>query len=58
MAVIERVPDVVFKTRVRDESVGGSNPYRWQDKTTQGISSVARRWWCSPCPVLSPHLLL
>jgi peroxiredoxin len=37
MAVIERVPDVVFKTRVRDESVGGSNPYRWQDLTTQEI---------------------
>jgi peroxiredoxin len=25
------VPAVVFKTRVRDESVGGPNPYRWQD---------------------------
>lgn len=25
------VPAVVFKTRVRDESVGGSNPFRWQD---------------------------
>lgn len=37
MSVIERVPDVVFKTRVRDESVGGSNPYRWQDLTTQEI---------------------
>ena len=37
MAVIQRVPDVVFKTRVRDESVGGSNPYRWQDLTTQDI---------------------
>ncbi len=37
MAVLERVPDVVFKTRVRDESVGGSNPFRWQDVTTQEI---------------------
>ncbi len=26
-----RVPEVTFKTRVRDESVGGDNPYRWQD---------------------------
>ena len=34
---IERVPDVVFKTRVRDESVEGSNPYRWQDTTTLDI---------------------
>ena len=29
-----RVPDVIFKTRVRDESVGGDNPFRWQDMTT------------------------
>jgi peroxiredoxin len=37
MAVIEQVPSVVFKTRVRDESVPGPNPYRWQDKTTEEI---------------------
>ena len=29
-----KVPDVVFKTRVRDESVEGPNPFRWQDRTT------------------------
>ncbi len=34
---LERVPDVVFKTRVRDESVGGDNPFRWQDRTTQEL---------------------
>ena len=28
------IPDVTFKTRVRDEAVGGPNPYRWADKTT------------------------
>jgi len=37
MPTIETVPDVVFKTRVRDESVEGSNPYRWQDTTTKEI---------------------
>lgn len=37
MAVIERVPDVVFKTRVRDESVEGPNPFRWQDVTAQEL---------------------
>lgn len=31
------VPDAVFKTRVRDESVPGENPYRWEDKTTADI---------------------
>jgi len=31
------VPDVVFKTRVRDESVGGANPFRWQERTTDEI---------------------
>ena len=25
------VPDVIFKTRVRDESVEGENPFRWAD---------------------------
>ena len=30
----EEVPTVTFKTRVRDESIEGSNPYRWQDVTT------------------------
>jgi thioredoxin-dependent peroxiredoxin len=33
-----RVPqDVVFKTRVRDESLGGDNPFRWQDVTTAQV---------------------
>ena len=31
----ETIPNVVFKTRVRDESVVGPNPYRWQDVTTK-----------------------
>ena len=33
----ESVPNVVFKTRVRDESIGGDNPFRWEDKTTDDI---------------------
>jgi len=37
MAAVEKVPQVVFKTRVRDESVEGPNPYRWQDLTTDEI---------------------
>ena len=28
------LPNVTFKTRVRDESIGGDNPFRWQDVTT------------------------
>ena len=31
------VPDVIFKTRVRDESVGGENPFRWQDVSSDDI---------------------
>jgi peroxiredoxin len=31
------VPNVTFKTRVRDESVEGPNPYRWQDLTSAEI---------------------
>jgi peroxiredoxin len=28
------VPSVVFKTRVRDDSIEGDNPYRWEDVTS------------------------
>jgi peroxiredoxin len=31
------VPEVTFKTRVRDESIGGDNPFRWQDVTSDEI---------------------
>ncbi len=29
-----KLPDVTFHTRVRDEAIGGPNPFRWEDKTT------------------------
>ena len=25
------IPNVIFKTRVRDESIAGDNPFRWAD---------------------------
>ncbi|MBL4807797.1 MAG: peroxiredoxin [Rhodobacteraceae bacterium] len=28
------LPNITFHTRVRDESIGGDNPFRWQDVTT------------------------
>lgn len=34
MKVGDKLPEVEFPTRVRDESVGGPNPYRWQKMTT------------------------
>ncbi|KAA2317242.1 peroxiredoxin [Pseudooceanicola sediminis] len=29
-----KLPDLTFRTRIRDESIEGSNPFRWQDMTT------------------------
>lgn len=31
------LPVVDFKTRVRDESIGGPNPYRWQDVSSYDL---------------------
>ncbi|MCO5732102.1 peroxiredoxin [Rhizobium sp. SSA_523] len=31
MLIGRKVPDVVFRTRVRDDSIAGPNPFRWQD---------------------------
>ena len=28
------LPNVTFKIRIRDETIGGPNPYRWEDVTT------------------------
>jgi len=36
------VPSVTFKTRVRDESIGGPNPYRWQDVTSWDLFAGKR----------------
>lgn len=36
------VPHTIFKTRVRDESIGGENPYRWQDVSSAEIFSGKR----------------
>ena len=33
----DKVPESLFKTRVRDESIGGENPFRWQDLTTDDV---------------------
>ncbi|WP_245725230.1 peroxiredoxin [Nitrosomonas halophila] len=35
--MIRQVPEVLFKTRVRDQSIGGDNPFRWQDVTSSDI---------------------
>jgi peroxiredoxin len=34
MLIGRKVPDVTFRTRVRDEAIEGSNPFRWQDVTS------------------------
>lgn len=31
---MKTIPNVTFQTRVRDESIGGDNPFRWQEMTT------------------------
>jgi len=37
-----QIPDVTLKTRVRDESVGGPNPFRWQDRQTGDLFGKGR----------------
>ena len=33
----QTVPDVTFKTRVRNDAIGGPNPYEWKDLTSAEI---------------------
>lgn len=39
---ITQVPDVTFKTRIRDETIEGDNPFKWQDLTSDDIFSNKR----------------
>ena len=32
--MIKIIPDVKFQTRVRDDSLGGDNPFKWEEKTS------------------------
>ena len=41
-------PDVIFKTRVRDESIGGDNPFRWQDLPSREVFAGKRIVLFSP----------
>ncbi|GHC75073.1 peroxiredoxin [Limoniibacter endophyticus] len=34
MLVGRKVPEVTFRTRVRDDSIEGPNPFRWENKTS------------------------
>lgn len=36
------LPKVTFHTRVRDEAVGGENPFRWEDRTTDDFFAGKR----------------
>jgi peroxiredoxin len=36
-ALPERVPDVVFHTRMRNDALGGPNPYEWRDVTSAEV---------------------
>ena len=33
----QSVPNITFKTRVRDENIEGPNPFRWQDVNSDEI---------------------
>jgi len=39
MSTGKTVPQITFKYRVRDVSIGGDNPFRWQDVTSDEIFS-------------------
>ena len=38
----KKVPDVIFKTRIRDGSVGGDNPFRWEERSSGSYFSNKR----------------
>ena len=35
----KRIPETIFNVRVRDDSVGGDNPYKWENISSNDIFS-------------------
>ena len=33
----DTIPNIIFKARVRDEKIGGSNPFDWKDVSTSDL---------------------
>ena len=48
------VPAVTFKTRVRDDSIENTNPYRWQDVTSYDYFAGKRVILCSRPGAFTP----
>lgn len=38
----DRVPDVIFKARVRDDKIGGENPFTWKDVRSSDLFAKKR----------------
>jgi len=43
----DQVPEVTFKTRVRDDSIEGPNPVRWENKTSRDLFAARNVVVCS-----------
>ena len=33
----KKIPETIFNVRVRDDSIGGDNPYKWQDVSSKDL---------------------
>src|SRR5689334_16499871 len=43
MLLGKTIPSVTFKTRVRDESLSGDNPFKWKEVNSSEIFSLGKR---------------
>lgn len=53
--LLDYLPQVTFRTRIRDESIPGSNPFRWQDRSTKDIFDGKRSVLFSLPAAFSPN---
>lgn len=42
LKVGDRVPEVTFKARVRDDKLGGENPFKWKDIKSSDLFAKKR----------------
>ena len=52
----KQIPSVTFQTRVRDDSISGDNPFKWESKSTDQLFSNKKAIFL--CLVLLHQLVL
>ena len=55
--MIKTVPNVTFKIRERDDSIGGDNPFKWVEKNVKDLELLHQLAQPINYPILTNYMM-